>query len=169
MKNEYEEAVAGGIESISRLMFAELMILTAIDALGSIAICLLFWPRLMFVFALEAIFAIATIIIARQIIWRLTTQIDSISDGIQEFSDDPSFRFDAQDGSIEYSMNMWMDSVATAEDVNTDLQSIDDEAKRIELIADGMLSGIVPRDADMILEIRSSSNHIQDVISSRAE
>lgn len=169
MKNEFEEAVADGIEHISGMMFSELMLLAAIDVLGSIAICLLFWPRLMFVFALEAIFAIATIIIARQIIWGISNQIDSVSEGIQAFSEDHSFRFDAKDGTIEYAMNMWMDSVTLAEDVNADLQSIDDEAKRIELIADGMLSGIVPRDADMILEIRASSEHIQSVIASRAE
>lgn len=167
MKNEFEEAVTDSIENISGLMFSELMLLVAINALGSIAICLMLWPRLMFVFALEAIFAIATIIIARQIIWRTTNQIDSISDGIRSFSDDPEFRFEAQEGSLEDALNMWMDSVAGATDVTNDFQSIENDAKRIELIADGMLSNIVPRDADMILEVRAASTHIQNIVSSR--
>lgn len=169
MGTEYEDATTEGVESISGLVFAELMLLAAIDALGSIAICLLCWPRLMLVFALEAVFAIATIIIARQIVWGMTTQIDSISEGIREFSQDHTFRFEAKDGSIEDSLNMWMDSVADAEEIDTDLQAIDDAAKRIELISDGMLSGIVPRDADIILEVRASASAIQGVVASRRQ
>lgn len=167
MKKEYEEVVTDGLESISGLMFSELILLVVINALGAIAICLLLWPRLMFVFLFEAIFAIATIIIARQIIWRTTNQIDSISEGIKRFSEDRSFRFDARENSLEDALNMWMDSVSAATDVEGDLSSIDDDAKRIELIADGMLSNIVPRDADMILEVRASATHIQSIVSSR--
>lgn len=167
MDKEFEKAVTNGLENASDLMFSELMLLIAIDALGAIAICLLFWPRLMFVFALEAVFAIAVVIVARQIIWRTTSQIDFISDGIRHFSEDSSFRFDARPESLEDTLNMWMDSVTVATDVEDDLQTIDDDAKRIELISDGMLSNIVPRDADMILEIRASATHIQSVVSSR--
>lgn len=163
MKN----AVTDNLESISGLMFSELMLLAAIDALGAIAVCLLFWPKIMIVFMLEALFAIATIIVARQIIWRTTNQIDAISEGVRSFSEDASFRFDAEPGSLEDSLNMWMDSVSVATDVEGDLHSIDTDAKRIELISDGMLSNIVPRDADMILEVRASATHIQAIVASR--
>lgn len=167
MQKEFEEAVTDGLESISSLMFSELMLLVAIDALGAIAICLLFWPRLMLVFALEAVFAIVTVIVARQLIWGTTNQIDAISEGIRSFSEDPSFRFDARPGTLEDALNMWMDSVSVATDVEGDFRFIDTDAKRIELISDGMLSNIVPRDADMILEVRASAAHIQSIVASR--
>lgn len=169
MKDSFEEAVTSGIENISNLMFSELMLLIVINALGSIAICLMLWPQLMLVFLLESVFAIVTVIITRQVIWRTMNQIDSISDGLRQFSEDTSFRFDAKEGSLEDSLNMWMDAVTVATDVSGDFEAIDDDARRIGLIADGMLSNIVPRDADMILEVRSSATHIQSVISSREQ
>lgn len=169
MSNDFEKAATDGVEGISSMAFAELMLLSVIDALGSVAICLLFWPRLLFVFTLEAVFAIATVVVARQIVWNMTNQIDSITEGIRSFSDDHSFRFEAKEGSLEDALNMWMDSVAEAREIDSDLEAIDDDARRIELIADGMLSGIVPRDADMILEVRASAEHIQGVVASRSE
>lgn len=166
-ENELIEAVSGSIGSLCDFVFAELILLSLISVMGATAICLALWPRLLLVFVCEIIFIAVVLIVTRSILRNMTRRMDAISDGLREFGKDDTFRFDAHDGSIEDSMNMWMDEVTKSKDMRREMQAISDDAKRMELITGAMLTGIVPRDADMLLELQETSVHIQGVASSR--
>jgi hypothetical protein len=166
-ETDFVEATAGGIERACDLAFAELMLLVVIGTLGATAICLAFWPMLLVVFVAEAVLAVAMVLAARRIIRGVSSRMDGIARGLREFCEDDAARIDGDAGTIEDSFNMWMDEVARSHEVRSDMESMRDEAQRIVLMSDAMLNGIVPKDADMILAMRSAAEHIQAVADSR--
>ena len=169
MQNEtdFAEVTAGGIERACDFAFAELMLLVVIGTLGATVICLAFWPMLLVVFVLEAILAATMVLAARKIIRGISSRMDAIAKGLREFCSDDAARLDGDPGTIEDSLNMWMDAVSRSHDVESDLESMRDEAQRIVLMSDAMLNGIVPKDTDMILATRDAAEHIQAVADSR--
>lgn len=164
---DFAEVASGGIDRACDVAFAELLLLVVIGTLGATAICLAFWPQLLVVFVLEAVLAAAMVLAARKIIRGISSRMDKIAQGLRDFCDDDASRLDGEPGTVEDSFNMWMDAVSRSRDMESDVESMRDEAQRIILMSDAMLNGIVPKDTDMILATRTAAEHIQAVADSR--
>lgn len=168
MEEEYAGVAAETLDSMADLVFVKLALLVVASSLGAVAICLAAWPRILPLFVAEAMFSCAMALMMRRVVMPFSQRVTAMSDGLARFArGDRAFRFAAEEGTPEDALNMWMDAVDQAGDVGADLAAISSEAANAELIADAMLNGIAPRDADMILGLRESLSRIRAVVSSR--